>query len=430
MKCRLFVLSLAATVFALSAMASACGGGGDELKQALDSLGANDLAIMVLPQEELGDEFADLEVDEDSGFEDNKVRADDTIDPDDTADDLERAGRINGYDLTYSDPALSALDAGEGVIAVSTEVELFEDASAASDFLAKQMDDFGRLEGEEIESGLTLAEVDTFAVDGLADEAMGLRSRGAFGDTEFYDTTVAFRLDRLVGAAVLDRADDADVNSQVEEIARKLEGRIEGALLGEVTGTPVPVPPGGDEETTVPRPEGAPDLAAMALSLDDLPAGVSVDREGYVEDEDTVASYEREFDVSLVRIGTSRFTSLENDIGLYADASEALAPMFGFEALLTGESGPDLFAAGFSEGAGLDVTNVQMESLPLPDLGDDSFGLHVSFDTPIGPLEVVYAVARVGRASGLLILTGSAGEVDVTDVIPLAEAMAQRMTTQ
>ncbi len=428
MKSKLLILSLAAMLLALSAMASACGGDDDKLKQALEALGDSDLAIMVLPQEDLGDEFADLEVDDDSGFADNEKAADDTVDPDDTGDELEESGRINGYELTYGDPALSALDAGEGLLSVGTEVELFEDVDGASGFIAKQVDDFQRLEGEEVGDGVTLEEVETFAVDGLADEAIGLREQINFSDLEMFGTVVAFRLDRLVGAATLARADDADVGSQVEEITRALEGRIEGVLLGEITGTPVPIPePEEDQEAAVPPPEGIPDLAAMALSLDDLPATVSIDREGYVEDEDTVASYEREFDPGQARIGGSRLISLKNDIDLFEGASDASAFFTTFEALYTSEAGAELFASGFAERSDFEATNVQAEPAVVPDLGDESFAVVISFDTPLGSFDAVNAIVRMDRVLGLLIVVGSAGEIDVTDVVSLAEAMTERM---
>jgi hypothetical protein len=407
-------------------VASACGGD-DELQQALESVAENDLAIMVLPQDELGDEFADLEVDEDSGFVDNEQAADDTVDPDDTADDLEEAGRIDGYELAYTGPALSALEAGEGIISVTTEVELFEDGGGASGFLAKQIDDFERLEGGELEAGVTLEDVERFAVDGLADEAIGLRQQASFGDVDMHATLVVFRLDRLVGAATIVRADDADVNSQVEEIAQALDERIEGVLLGEISGTPVPIPEAEEEEATVPPPEGIPDLAAMALSLDDLPAGVSIDREGYVEDEDTVASYEREFDLGQARVGSSRFVGLECQMDLYESTLEASAIIAGMESIYAGESVEEFFASFLSGEAGLEATNISVELAPLLDLGDDSFAVHVILETAIGPFEYVFAFFRVDDTIGVVIATSMGDEVDVNDVIPLAETMAERM---
>ncbi len=427
MKSHLFILSLSAGLFALSAIASACGSGDDELKQALASLRDNDLAIMVLPQDQLGDEVADLEVDFASGFQDNKGRADDTIDPDDTADDIEKAGRINGYGLTFTDPSLSALDAGEGLLSAGTEVELFQDGSAASDFIAKQVDDYQRLEGGEVEEGVTLKDVDTFAVDGLADEAIGIRQKIDFFGLEMFGTVIVFRLQRLLGVATLARADDADTNSQVEEIARSLEQRIEGVLLGDITGTPVPIPEADGDGATAPRPAGAPDLAAMTLSLDDLPRGVSIDREGYVADDDTVASYDRVFDLGQARIGASQLISLENGLDLYEGSSEAVLIFTTFEELFTGASAEEFFASALSEGGAFEATDIRPASVALPNLGDDAFAVRVSFGAPLGSFESVFVFVRAGRAFGSLVLTASAGDVYVSDVVLLAQAMTKRM---
>jgi len=430
------VVSLAmGLLFAISlaAVASACGGGNDdELDQALQSVQENDLAIMVLPQEDLGEEFVDMEIDGDSGFAGNEEAADDTIDPEDTADDIEQVGRVNGYSLGYETPDwFSALQAGEGLLTVGTDLDLFEDAEAASDFVLKQANDYLRLEGEEVEAGITLEKVDVFAVDKLADEAMGVRARASFGDMDMYLTFVGFRIDRLLGSASISRADDADVLSQVEDIARALEERIEGVLLGDIGETPVPTPQAEEEATAAAPSEGGPDLAAMALSLDDLPAGVSIDQEGYVEDEDTVASYEREFDLGLAHIGSSRAMWLESDIDLYEDAAEASSAFATNELLMaTSESAPELFASFLSEGAGVEVTNVRAERLPTPGLGDESMAMRLFVDWPFGSCESNYVLVRTGRVVGTLVLTGLEGNVDAADALPLAEAMAARMAEQ
>lgn len=229
----------------LAVLLSACGGGNgdDELEGALRSVTNNDLAIMVLPREDLGEEFAHLEIDHDSGFVDNEEAADGTVDPHDTAGDLERAGRVTGYELEYDAPDfLSALQVGAGVLETATQVDLFRGPSAASDFLAEEVSDHQRFEGKEIAPDLILEEVETFAVDGLADAAMGLRARAGIGDAKLHLTFVLFRLDRVVAGAWVFRADDSNVDSQVQTIARALERRIEGVLLGDIVGTPVPLP--------------------------------------------------------------------------------------------------------------------------------------------------------------------------------------------
>ncbi len=413
------------TTALLATLALACGAGGDELDEALRTVAENDLAIMVLPQQELGGEFADLEIDEDSGFTDNEENADDTIDPADTATDLEQAGRIIGYSLRYSDPTFSALAAGDGLVSVGTSVQLFERADDASAYVDQQLDDTRRFEGEEVEPGLTLQEFDTFAVKDLADQATGLRYHIGFIDAETYQTVVVFTLGRLLGAAFITKADDADVDAQVEEIARALEERIVGVLLGDIAGTPVPLPAPEEEEEAAP-PQGGPDLAQMALSLDDFPPGVTIDREGYVADEDTVASYEREFDLGIVLLGGSELIGLENDIALYQSALEASAILAASESIFTGESAAEFAASFASEGAGFEVTNPRIDPIPLPDLGDGSFAVSFTYDTPLGTFENIFVYVQVGRALGTLILTEEPGKVSISDVLPLAEAMTAR----
>lgn len=234
---------LFALCLAMLTLACADGNRHNELERAARTVTENDLAIMVLPQEELGDEFGDLAITTTSGFLDSEEAAGATIDPDDTADDMERAGYVTGYRLVYvAADVLSVLEAGEGVIRLSTQVTLFRNPSAASDSMTKRLDDYRRLEGTEIADGLILEDTETFAVEGLADEAVGTRGRFRARDAEWYGTTVAFRLEQLVGHVLQYRPDDTNVDSEVQEIARALEQRIEGVLLGDIGGRPVPLP--------------------------------------------------------------------------------------------------------------------------------------------------------------------------------------------
>ena len=238
-------LYLAAGFVGVLALACGGGGGGDELERALQSVTDDQLAIMVLPKEELGDAAADLPLDSDpgeSGFQDNQAAADDTFDPDDTAADIEQAGRVNGYELSYSD--FSRLGEGEGAVEVDTAVELYKDADAASAGLARFIDDLNQFAAQDTGQGFFYEEVKTFTVSGLGDEAVGIRARFKIteGDITGYTTFVAFRVDRLLAGTVQVRNDDKDVNSQLVEIMRALEERMKGVLLGDITGTPVPIP--------------------------------------------------------------------------------------------------------------------------------------------------------------------------------------------
>ncbi|MBI1885318.1 MAG: hypothetical protein HYS09_03220 [Chloroflexi bacterium] len=238
----LFAFMFAGTMLvALGAIAAACGGG-NELEESLQSLTNGLLAVMVLPKEELGPDAADLPLDNspsESGFQDNKAAAQDTADPNDTAADVAEAGRINGYELSYSD--FSRLGEAEGAVEADTAVELYRDADAASAWLARLVNDIQGLEGQEAQEGFSVKNVETFTIDGLGDEATGLRYRFSVGDATGHTTLVIFRLDRLLAGTVQVRNDDKDVDSQVEQTARSLEERIKGVALGDITATPVPL---------------------------------------------------------------------------------------------------------------------------------------------------------------------------------------------
>jgi hypothetical protein len=57
------------------------------------------LAVMVVPRDQLGAIAKGLDLDDDSGPYGNKEAAEDTIDRRDTAASLRAAGRVGGYEL-------------------------------------------------------------------------------------------------------------------------------------------------------------------------------------------------------------------------------------------------------------------------------------------------------------------------------------------
>jgi hypothetical protein len=78
------------------ALLTACGGGEADLTAR--DISDEELALMVLSQEELGKEYAELELDEDqSGFRTNDAAIEEAIDPDDERQDIERFGLLKGY---------------------------------------------------------------------------------------------------------------------------------------------------------------------------------------------------------------------------------------------------------------------------------------------------------------------------------------------
>jgi hypothetical protein len=64
---------------------------------------------MPLAQSALGSEYQAFPVDSGSGYLTSAVIADNTTDPADTSADIENAGWVTSYGISYTDPNLTAL---------------------------------------------------------------------------------------------------------------------------------------------------------------------------------------------------------------------------------------------------------------------------------------------------------------------------------
>lgn len=234
------------------AVLSACGGG--EADVTAREISHEELALMVLPQEEFGAQYAELELDEDiSGFVSNEEAIEDDHDGDDERRDIERFGRVNGYAEVYSSPpggqagpsALSEVD-----LMVGTGVELLRDVEGASGRLEDEIGDYERELREEA-GAEDAQEVDLrlFSPAGIGDEAVGLQVQLPLpllpdgGLKLFYNVThVSFRRGRLVGAVVVGEFDEGDRRDEVATLARKLDERIQAVLRGDITPLPAATP--------------------------------------------------------------------------------------------------------------------------------------------------------------------------------------------
>jgi hypothetical protein len=207
-----------------------------------ESVTRPDLAIMVLPREELAIDVGGLEIDaEDSGpVSASEAAADATIDPEDDASLLRRVGWVDGYELNYSDPKGKALERGRGLIVAGSSVYLFEDDEAASARLLDEILDFERLEGKTVE-GVRLAGFETFEVD-VGEDARGVEVTFRVGGESLRVTGVFFRHGRLLADVGVGRADGVSARADVERAASALEARIQGVLAREIHDDPVPLP--------------------------------------------------------------------------------------------------------------------------------------------------------------------------------------------
>jgi hypothetical protein len=253
LRVRVLALTLAVVLLAaFVAVVVVLRGGDDRLAAELRSLTAADLDVLVLPLEAMGPEFADFEA-VDAGFRDNRTAAENSLDPDDTEAELEELGRITGYDLVYVDPNGFGLVSGEGVLFVATSVELYKDAEGASEALGRQLGVFEEMEEQKFGSGVE--EVSTFPVGSLGDDSLGVKVRYSSVPVDYYETLVAFTMDRLMIVATLGNVGDEAFIGQTQSLAQLMELRITGVLVGEISATPVSVaafvpeePPEGEEE--------------------------------------------------------------------------------------------------------------------------------------------------------------------------------------
>lgn len=182
------------------------------------------------------------------------------------------------------------------------------------------------------------------------------------------------------------------------------------------------LPEGGDGALTTP-PEGQPDLASLALGLEDLPAGATVVSDGYVDDPDAEASYAREFGVGSVRIGGSAMLGLVTELSILESeraagtAFRTLGPSF------ANKRGRKDFAESFAASAGFEVKDLRIERVPAP---SGLVAVRATFKTPGRALAAVFVFAHSGRALASIYATG-ARTLDPVAIIRLGEKIRSRL---
>ena len=176
-------------------------------------------------------------------------------------------------------------------------------------------------------------------------------------------------------------------------------------------------------------PPETPDLARMALGVADLPAGAKVKRQGYVRDEDFVASYAREFK-SGVRLWRSRVDLLESDIALTETPDEAASYFAGIATILKTKKGRALLTKELlgdlpkdtPKGA-FKVTFGKVRSLGA---GENSLMAPITF-TFLGIVRVqfVFAFVRTDKVIASLDVGGFVNRpIAVSDVARMARTVA------
>jgi hypothetical protein len=375
---------------------------------------ANPLAPLVVPRAQLGKLAQGLQVELLSGTTTNARAADDSFDPSDTAATVSRAGRVSGYTLVYGDVGFTALRKRSGLIDVGTSLDFFRTAAKASAYELKSLQDLRRVRGMNLQ-GVVIERATAFPVRGLGPQALGLRIVQRVGKRRIYGTFVDFQIDKILCEALINRADNKNVNAQAAAVARKLAGRIIGYARGTLKASPVPLP----------RPLGtakpgakAPDLSLMVPTAQDLKGKAGVFQQAFAPDDLAIASYIRAF-----RFGpSSGLYQLRTTAALERSRREAAGRVLILRSVFTGPEGAATLAQliGASGPAKLD-------GVRRPGLGEESFAVGATFRSGGQLLRAVILYERRDRILGSLVLVGTAKKLTLDSALPYAQALDRRI---
>ena len=397
---------------ALLGLAAGCGGSS---ASSLGSVSKNDLAIMVLPAAEYGALANGARVDRDSGFQDAEAVAEDTLDPDDAASDIEAAGVEADYELAYTTSGSQ----------LSSEIALLGSAEEAQALVGEKIGEAEQYEGTELPGGATVSRVEVEELDFPGDAAWRARATAKLGATEVTTSLLAFTVDQVAAVVRVTKLGDVASDEELDGLASALADRIQEVADGEISDTPVPIP----TETTQTTATQDPALERMVLSLEDLPSGVSIEQDGFVTDGGDV-SFEREFALGNATIGRSELIGLSSNAERTDSAAAAKLAVRAVPGIVRGAAGKQLFSQAFAEGAGFDAESLEIEELPGERIGDEATVLHATFDTRAGPFEAVFVFIAEGTAAGQIYAAGAKGNVSPEDILALARTMAAKMEAE
>jgi hypothetical protein len=389
---------------------------------------AAELDQMVVPQEDVGGLPLGLRVTPDSGWQDNAAQAESSLDPNDSAASLDKAGRVTGYEQAYYDPTEAALDTGRGLLSFYTGVELFASEAAASTYLEDRSAHRQSLDGTSPQEGVTFRSVSSFDVNIGGEAAYGFREDAVFGGDHVFRTLIGFRRGPIVAAVMFVRADKEDAKADAVRVAGILDSRIKNALTGKIADDPVLVPEDGTpldgQYPTTKKPPGVPDLGEVALGPADLPAGIASEAGKYTRTQPPRVTFRRSFFPEGKAIGRTRLVGMNNDVSVF-ESETAAAGSLGLTAVAI--KSPDAlktFATNFAATSGLKATNIRRQEVAL---GARRVGVLTKFDTEAGPLVSFLVLEQRGRGVVTLEAFCLADTFRQEDLLPLVDVVGDRL---
>jgi hypothetical protein len=375
---------------------------------------ANPAATLVVPRAQLGKAAQDFQVELLSGTTTNARAADDSFDPADTQATVTKAGRVSGYTLVYGDVGFAALRKGSGLIDVGTSLDIFKSPAKAQAYEVKSLRDLSRIRGMNLQ-GVVVESATGFPVRSLGPGAVGLRIVQRVGKKRIYGTAVDFQIDKILCEAVMNRADNTNVDAQVVAIARKLAGRIVSYARGSLKAQPVPLP----RPLGTAKPGGkAPDLSTMVPTAADLKGKAGVFQQAFLPDDNAIASYVREY-----RFGPSTgIYQLRATAALQRSRREASGRVLVLRSVFTGPEGAATLAQVVG-GSG----PAKLDGIRHPGVGEESFAVGATFTSQGQRLRAVILYERRDRVLGSLVLVGKANKLTLDSALPYAKVLDKRI---
>ncbi len=198
------------------------------------------LVLMTLTADSLGEAY--------QGFEEVSVATEENLelarktlqDPSDEADDIASFGRSIGAraELRPRSVRVGASD----IVSLHSWVSLFDTDEGASAYLADFVQDAAKGIGGGIPDDLEVIGAESFALDDIGTETIGLVLTEDVGDDIVrFQTLVVVRVGRLLGFVAVVHPDDGDRRLRAIQLAEALRDRIGSVLDGELV-PPEPPP--------------------------------------------------------------------------------------------------------------------------------------------------------------------------------------------
>ena len=392
------------------------------------------LSSMVLTQGDIDTEFPSLLLEIDtSGTTDNHAAAENTIDPEDTGEDLADGGRLTGYNSNYFD--LSSFFGGSFTepVAAASAVDQFTDASAARKFLQERLEEADKFAGVALEGG-TFTSVEHFAPPALGEFA------GAFKavldvpqlgiEASLYQ--IGWQRGELVVSFGLMGPVGLDNFPAALRLARVMDGRVEEALAGSMgitqlpTATPMIV--SNDEAETKAMQQGF-DLREM-IAMDESFPGFESPTETLFTDAGAISANRSlaAFPAALT-VGGSTAIGANFSATLYGTPFEAQAPLTIMQGLP-----PETLSELFSQGIGqvevpedAPLGSVGVAALDTANLGDSSLGFEITFEQ-VPQLSTMHMIMFVrGQVAATVTMFGT--EILLEDSLSIARDLDARVQT-